>query len=171
MRITLIAAVASNGAIGFKGDLPWHLPADLDFFYRQIEGCLLLSGRRSYDSPQGRAMFTPERRVIVVTRQADFQAPPHVRIAASVPDALDMARQTGAPRLCVLGGAEIYRQTIDLADELIITHVHAAFPGADSFFPAIDSSVWQEVWREDHGRDVENEFDYSFVGWGRSADA
>lgn len=170
MRITLIAAIAANGAIGAQGDLPWHLPADLDFFYRQIAGCLLLSGRRSYDSPQGRAMFTPERRVIVVSRQPDFQAPPHVMVAVSVEDAVQQARHSGAPRLCVLGGAEIYLQTIGIADELVITQVHAAFPDADSFFPDIDPAVWKEVWREDHMADEENGYGYSFVRYERWVD-
>jgi dihydrofolate reductase len=163
MHIVLIAATARDNAIGAQGDLPWHLPADLDFFYRQIESCLLLSGRRSYDSAQGRAMFTPERRVIVVTRDAAFRPRPGAIVAASVEEAIHLAAVSGAPRLCVLGGAEIYRQTIGIAHELILTRVHAVFPQADSFFPAVDPAVWQEVRREEHTRDAENGWDFAFV--------
>ncbi len=167
MQIVLIAAVADDGAIGRGGDLPWRLPADLAFFYRQIEGCLLMSGRRSFDSPQGREMFTPERRVIVVTRQPDFHASAHAWPAGSVEEAVRMAEASGAARLCVLGGAEIYRQTIGIAHGLIITRVHARFPGADSHFPPIDPAQWKEVWREPHKADEENAWDYTFTRFER----
>lgn len=163
MHIVLIAAMARDNAIGAQGNLPWHLPADLDFFYRQIEGCLLLSGRRSYDSPQGREMFTPERRVIVVTRDVGFQPRPGATVAVSVEEAIRWAKASGAPRLCVLGGAEIYRQTIGLAHELILTEVQAVFPQADCFFPTVDPVVWQELRRQEHTRDAENEWDFAFV--------
>ncbi len=163
MRIVLIAAVADDGAIGVRGDIPWHLPGDLAFFYRQIEGCLLLTGRRSFESPQGREMFTPDRSTILVTRQPNYQAPAYVRLARSVEDALTWAASTGAPRLCVLGGADIYRQTMPYAHELIITHVRAHFPQADSFFPLIDPAVWQATWQEYHTRDARHTWDYEFV--------
>lgn len=167
MRIVLIAAVADDGAIGIRGDIPWHLPADLAFFYQQIEGCLLLTGRRSLESPQGREMFTPDRKAIVVSRQPDYQAPKHVHLARSVEDALAWAAGTGAPRLCVLGGADIYRQTMPYAHELIITHVRARFPQADSFFPPIDPAIWQVTWQERHTRDAQHPWDYEFVRYER----
>lgn len=167
MRIVLIAAMACDNAIGAQGNLLWHLPADLDFFYRQIEGCLLLSGRRSYDSPQGKEMFTPERRVIVVTRDTGFRPRPGATIAASVEEAIRLAEASGAPRLCILGGAEIYRQTIGIAHELILTEVQAVFPQADRFFPAVDSAVWQELRREAHPRDAENAWGFAFVWYRR----
>ncbi len=163
MRIVLIAAVADDGAIGVGGDIPWHLPADLAFFYRQIEGCLLLTGRRSFESPQGKEMFTPNRNTIVVSRQLDYQAPTHVQLARSVEEALAWAAGTGASRLCVLGGADIYRQTMPYAHELIITHVRARFPQADSFFPPIDPAIWQITWQERHTHDAQHAWDYDFV--------
>ncbi len=169
MHIVIIAAIGRDRAIGMNGDLPWHLPADIAFFHRQIEGCYLLSGRRSYDSPQGREMFTPDRQVIVVTRQKDFTAPPHVVLADSVEKAIRIAAYSGAKKLCVLGGAEIYNQTIGLADELVITEVEAVFPEADSFFPPIDKANWVEIWREEHPRDAENPWDYAFVRYKRRA--
>lgn len=163
MHITLIAAMGRDNAIGAQGNLLWHLPADLDFFYRQIESCLLLSGRCSYDSPQGRELFTPERPVIVVTRDAGFRPQPGGVVAASVEEAIHWAEASGAPRLCVLGGADIYRQTIGIAHELILTEVQAVFPQADRFFPAVDPAVWQELRREEHPRDAENAWDFAFV--------
>jgi dihydrofolate reductase len=101
----------------------------------------------------------------LVTRQQDYEAK-GVRVVHSIPDALALAEKLGVQQLNILGGAEIYAQTIDLADELILTEVHTICPG-DAFFPPIDPAKWRERRREDHPADAENAFAYSFVWYER----
>jgi dihydrofolate reductase len=148
--ITLIAAVARNGTIGADGGLPWHLPADLKRFKALTMGHPMVMGRRTYDSI-GRAL--PGRRTIVVTRDPDWSAP-GVTVAHSVDEAVDLAidgsnGQTpdGGPVL-VVGGGDIYRQTIGRADRLELTHVDADVAG-DTRFPDIDAAQWRVTGRED----------------------
>jgi dihydrofolate reductase len=149
--ITLIAAVARNGTIGAGGGLPWHLPADLKRFKALTMGHPMIMGRRTYDSI-GRAL--PGRRTIVVTRDPGWSAP-GVTVAHSVDEAIDLALgsddaapgSSGRPVL-VVGGGDIYRQTIGRADRLELTHVDADVAG-DTRFPDIDAALWQVTDRED----------------------
>lgn len=165
MKKIIIAAKSDNDVIGRNNDLAWELPADQRFFLNRIRDCFLLTGRASFESPQGGSIFSGRKDVIVVTRQQGYAAG-EAMVAHSIQDAFRQAGGAGASRLCILGGGEIYRQTIQLADELIITEVHAEFEG-DAFFPPIDPRQWQVVHREDHSRDAENPYDYSFVFYKR----
>jgi dihydrofolate reductase len=139
VSITLVAAVARNGTIGADGALPWRLPADLKRFKTLTMGHPMIMGRKTYDSI-GRAL--PGRRTIVVTRDPGWTAP-GVETAASVPAAL-AAAAIGAEEIMVVGGGEIYRQTIQLADRLEITHLDIDVVG-DTRFPEIDPVRWREV--------------------------
>lgn len=154
-RIVLVAAVARNGVIGHDGDLPWHLPEDLAHFKRLTMGHTLVMGRKTFESI-GRAL--PGRTTVVVTRQPDWPAPDGVVVAGSIEEALGVAaaRDTDA---MVVGGADVYRQALDLADVMEITEVDAE-PEGDTRFPLVDWSVWDEVARDD--RDG-----YSFVTYER----
>jgi dihydrofolate reductase len=148
--ITLIAAVARNGTIGADGGLPWHLPADLKRFKALTMGHPMIMGRRTYDSI-GRAL--PGRRTIVVTRDADWSAP-GVTVAHSVDEAVDLAldgsdgRAADVGPVLVVGGGDIYRQTIGRANRLELTHVDAEVVG-DTRFPDIDAALWRVSGRED----------------------
>jgi dihydrofolate reductase len=150
--ITLIAAVARNGTIGADGGLPWHLPADLKRFKALTMGHPMIMGRRTYDSI-GRAL--PGRRTIVVTRDPAWVAP-GVTVAHSVDDAIDLAvhgdggcaPDGGGTPVLVVGGGEIYRQTIGRADRLELTHVDADVVG-DTRFPDVDPARWQVTDRQD----------------------
>ncbi|MCB0572013.1 MAG: dihydrofolate reductase [Phaeodactylibacter sp.] len=164
MKLIIVVAKSDNNAIGKNGELPWHLPADLAFFERQIEGCYLLSGRRSYESEQGKDIFKG-RDFVVLTRRAGYKARGG-KVAGTVAEGIEIARGDGARRLCILGGAEVYRQTIGLADELIVTEIHTRIDG-DAFFPEINPSLWEETKREEHAKDGENPYDYAFVWYGR----
>ncbi|MET0863246.1 MAG: ACT domain-containing protein [Nakamurella sp.] len=139
MTITLVAAVARNGTIGADGGLPWHLPADLKRFKALTMGHPMIMGRKTFDSI-GRAL--PGRRTIVVTRDPGWTAP-GVQTAPSVPAALAAA---GGEEIMVVGGGEIYAQTIDLADRLEITQVDMDVAG-DTRFPEIDPARWREAGR------------------------
>lgn len=165
MQKIIVAAKSDNNVIGKDGDVPWHMPADLAFFEATIADGWLLSGRRSYESAQGDFIFKDNRDVIIITRRADYDAGGFV-VANSLSEGIQKAEKEQVEKLYILGGGEIYRQAMDIADRLIITEIHATLEG-DTFFPEIDAHIWQETYREDHARDTENPYDYSFVIWER----
>lgn len=143
-RITLIAAVARNGVIGADGAMPWHLPADFAFFKRTTMGHPLVMGRATFDSI-GRPL--PGRRSIVITRARNWRHD-DVEVAGSMPLALDLAASgRGGEEVFVIGGGQIYRLAMPLADRLLITEVDLE-PEGHVTFPEIDPTVWQEVSRE-----------------------
>lgn len=138
MRLTIIAAVDRNGAIGRKGDLLYHISADLRRFKELTTGHTVVMGRKTFESlPKG---ALPNRRNIVITRNAAFAAPGAER-AASLEAAIAMG--AAGEQMFVIGGGEIYAQAIDRADVLQLTLVEAVTPEADTFFPSYDTSVWR----------------------------
>jgi dihydrofolate reductase/8-oxo-dGTP pyrophosphatase MutT (NUDIX family) len=138
--LTLVAAVGRNGVIGDGTQLPWHIPADLAFFKRTTMGGVMVMGRATWDSI-GRAL--PGRRTIVVTRDRTWSAP-DAEVAHSLPEALLIAGDT---EVFVVGGGQVYEQTIDAASRLVITEVEQE-PEGDVRFPTIDRSVWREESRD-----------------------
>lgn len=139
--ISIIAAVASNGAIGRAGKLPWHLPADLRRFREMTVGHTIIMGRKTYQSI-GRPL--PERRTIVITGKADF-TPPGCLTAASLEAALDKA--AGEAEVFICGGGEIYRQALPLVDRIYLTLLDSPYDG-DTFFPEIPDGCFVETARE-----------------------
>ncbi|GAB4380330.1 MAG: type 3 dihydrofolate reductase [Salibacteraceae bacterium] len=142
MIISLIAAISKNHVIGRDGDLPWHLPRDLRFFSDTTRGHHVLMGRKNFDTIPDKYRPLPNRTNLVVTRSNDFH-PPGVHVFHSIDDAINHARNRGERELFIIGGGEIYRQCIDLADRLYITHVDAEIEG-DTYFPEFDESDWQK---------------------------
>lgn len=138
--LTLVAAVGHNGVIGDGASMPWHLPADLAFFKRTTMGGVMVMGRGTWDSI-GRAL--PGRRTIVVTRDRGWSAP-GVEVAHSLPEALLVAGDT---EVFIVGGGQIYEQTIEAASRLVITEVEQE-PEGTVRFPPIDRSRWQEESRD-----------------------
>lgn len=145
--VSLIAAVARNGAIGLDNALLWRLPEDLKFFKRTTLGCPVIMGRKTWDSI-GRPL--PGRRNIVVTRNTAWRAE-----GAEVFHDLDsaLAATTDAPKVFVIGGGELYAHALPLADELVLTEVDADFEG-DTFFPQWERDAFTEVSRESHTSDA-----------------
>ncbi len=132
--IILIAAMADNNVIGRDGDLPWHLPEDMQHFKDATTGNTVVMGRKTYESI-GRPL--PDRDNIVVSTQ-ELEIEP--KVCHSIDDALDTAEDMRGDTY-IIGGASIYEQTINEADKLIITHVKRTVDG-DARFPAIDPLVW-----------------------------
>jgi len=159
-EIVLIAARARNGVIGREGRLPWHLPADLRHFKQLTLGAPMIMGRKTFDSLPGRL---PDRRHIVLTRQADWHDD-GAEIANSVDAALRLAN---APRVSVIGGAEIYALLLPFADRIELTEVHDDFAG-DTVFPQIDAESWHESARIAHAAE-EHRPAYDFVTLQRRA--
>jgi dihydrofolate reductase len=163
--IGLIAALDLNRLIGRDGTLPWRLPNDLAHFKRLTLGKTVLMGRKTWDS-LGRPL--PGRDNWVVSRAADF-APAGARVFASIEAALDAHAQG---ELMVIGGAELYRQTLDRAERLYLTQVLARIEGhgaADVHFPAFDPADFEERTREDHAQDARHAHPYRFLTLQRRA--
>jgi len=159
--VSLIAAVARNGAIGAGNAIPWRLSSDLKRFKILTLGKPLLMGRKTFQAI-GRPL--PGRETIVVTRDRAW-VHPGVAVAHHIPAALEVAR--GAPEIMVAGGGEIYAQMIGIADRLYITEVDLAPPAADARFPAIDKTRWREVRREPGVRGPRDAADFVFVDYER----
>ena len=144
--ISIIAAVAQNGCIGLNGTLPWHIPEDFVHFKTLTIGKTVLMGRKTWESLPGKFRPLPGRANVVISRSTGYNVPPGVVVFPSVEEA---CIALGDQDTWVIGGAQIFTQTIDRADRLIITHVDRVVDG-DAFFPEIDAQRWSEVAREDH---------------------
>jgi dihydrofolate reductase len=142
-ELVLIAAVARNGVIGGANALPWQLPEDARHFRNATAGQPVIMGRKTWDSLPARFRPLPGRRNIVVTRQAGWQAAGAEAVAS-----LQAARAltADAPRVFVIGGAEIYAAALPAATELLLTEIDRDYPG-DAHFPAFSRAEFEEVAR------------------------
>lgn len=156
MRLSILVALSDNRAIGREGGLPWRLSADLRRFKRLTMGHCLLMGRKTHESI-GRPL--PGRVSVVLTRQVDYR-PEGVLVAHDLDEALRLCADRD--EVFVIGGGEIFAQTLPLASRLLLTRVHAQIEG-DTFFPPFDPNQWQVVEEERHATDAKNDYDYSFV--------
>lgn len=142
-RIVLVAAVAANGIIGKDGKLPWHLPEDLKHFKQVTMGHPVIMGRKTWESLKGPL---PGRDNIVITRQAGYEA-----TGAAVASSLDaaLALCAGEPVVCVIGGEQVFNDSLPVATQLDLTEIQQDFEG-DTRFPAYDRSQWRVKKREAH---------------------
>jgi dihydrofolate reductase len=161
MRVAIVVAADEAGGIGLAGGLPWHLPEDLKRFKRLTLGKPVIMGRRTHESI-GRAL--PGRHNLVVSRQPGL-ALEGCTVARSLQDAL--AAAGAVEEACVIGGAQLYREALPIADLLHLTRVHARVE-ADTYLPDIDPAEWREVAREEHPTDARHAIAYSFVTLERS---
>jgi len=157
MIISCIVAVARNGVIGQDNEIPWYLPADLGYFKRVTMGHCVLMGRNCYASI-GRPL--PKRTNIIITRDPFFISSACL-VARSIPEALHMAHETGDEEAFIIGGGQIYEQSVAYWDKLYLTEVDADIPG-DVYFPALDMSEWKLISESKHLKDEKNQYDYSF---------
>ena len=144
VAIAIIAAVAANGVIGYRNEIPWKLPSDFAHFKRMTMGKPLIMGRRTFESI-GRPL--PGRTNIVVSRQESYH-PDGVIVVPSLEAALDEAQAVAtrdrANEVMIGGGAEIYAQALPIADRLYITHVGLNPPG-DAYFPRVTQDQWMDA--------------------------
>ena len=147
IKIAIIVAAADNNVIGNEGGMPWRLSTDLKRFKALTLGKSIIMGRKTFEAI-GKAL--PGRTSIVVTRDKQWQAP-GVVAARSLESALEIAREvalaSNVDEICIVGGGEIYRQSIGLADIIHLTRVHAS-PGGDTQFPLVDAEFWSEIRRQ-----------------------
>ena len=155
--IHAIVAVASDWAIGRQGELLCHLPTDMKHFKEVTMGHSIVMGRKTFESFPRRPL--PGRQNIVITRNAQWQYP-GVTVAHSVEEAIAAAETAD---VFIIGGADIYEQTLPMVDILHLTMIHARWASADAFFPELDMNEWQEVSREHHASDHRNAYEFDFV--------
>ncbi len=155
---TIVVACSKNNVIGKDNALIWHMPADLKFFKSTTIGHHVLLGRKTFES-MGKPL--PGRTSIVVTRNKEYKVPEGHFVCSSIKEGIALAESLKIGQLMILGGAEVYKQTLALADEIILTEIKAVFDG-DAFFPEIDPSQWELMWNEPHEKDQKNKFDYEF---------
>ena len=164
MRISLVAALDRNRAIGRGNELPWRLPDDLGRFKALTLGKPVLMGRKTAES-LGRAL--PGRANLVLTRggRVPFEG---MHAVGSLDAALGAALAQGAGELCVIGGGEVYALALPHATCLRLTYVDTLVDGADAFFPRFDAAAWREVARVSHAADEAHAFAFDFVDYVRA---
>jgi len=161
-ELTIIVAAGENNAIGKDNDLIWHLSDDLKRFKTLTNGHHIIMGRKTYESfPQP----LPNRTHVVITRQDNYKVPDGVIVVNNIEDALDVSRKDNQP--FIIGGGEIYKQSMPFTNKIEITRVHETFEGADTFFPEIDTSVWKETNNTFHEKDENHKHAFSFITYTR----
>ena len=162
MEKCLIVAIGENNEIGVKGQLPWHISEDLQYFKRTTKGFPVIMGRTTYFSI-GRPL--PGRTNIVLNLDGD--PIPEVHCVYSFEEAYQVAEATGAQKCFIMGGASVYRAALPDMDRLYITHVHAAIPDADAFFPEINPAIWAVESTTELHTDPETGYRFEFTVYTR----
>ncbi len=162
MHVSLVVAASENNVIGDANEIPWHLPDDMASFRALTEGKPVIMGRKTNESI-GRPL--PKRHNIVISRQRDLEIE-GCDVVSSLEEALEMAEEESADEACVIGGGQIYKEAIDVADRIYMTRVHATVDG-DVFFPEINEEEWEEIDRTEHSKDERHEFAFSIIHYER----
>ena len=159
--ISVIVAVAEDGAIGKDNGLLCRLPNDLKYFKSLTLGHTIIMGRKTFLSLPNGAL--PGRDNVVLSRsQVEY---PSTKTYHSVEEAIEAVKEQ--EEVFFIGGAQIYSQVLKYADKLYLTEIHATFPDADAHFPLLDKTEWSEVWRQDNPADEKHTYPYSFVVYER----
>ncbi len=158
-----IVAASENNVIGSEGGMPWHLPNDFNYFKNKTWGMPVIMGRKSYEALK---KSLPGRVNIVVTKKTDFRAADAI-VVNGINDAIAKAKESDVKEIFIIGGGEIFRQTIDMVSRIYFTRVHATLEG-DTYYPEINSDEWKLVSQEPHTADEKNNYDYTFEVWEKS---
>ncbi|MEN3324712.1 dihydrofolate reductase [Mariniflexile soesokkakense] len=161
-ELTIIVAAAENDAIGKHNKLIWHISDDLKRFKMLTSGHHIIMGRKTFESfPKP----LPNRTHVVITRNSNYKVPEGVVLVHNLEDAIKACAND--PQPYVIGGGEIYKQAILVANKIELTRVHESFP-ADTFFPKVDASIWKETNSVFYKKDDKNEFDFTFLTYVRA---
>lgn len=160
LRLSILVAMARNRVIGQNNKLPWRLPADLKHFKFLTMGHTIVMGRKTYESI-GRPL--PGRANIIITHQTSFEAPGAI-VVNSVEDALRICEETSTPNneSFIIGGEKLYQQTLRHCQRMYITEIQKDFEG-DTFFPEFNADDWEEIQRDKHFSENNNNMEYHFV--------
>ncbi|MEO8763186.1 MAG: dihydrofolate reductase [Ginsengibacter sp.] len=155
-----IVAASENKVIGSKNNLPWHLPNDFKYFKNKTWGMPVIMGRKSYESLK---KALPGRINIVVTGKKDWH-PGDVYVVNDINAAVEKARESDAKEIFIIGGGEIFKQTMGIVSRIYLTRVHATIEG-DTFYPQIDTNQWKKVSAQSLPADEANNYAYTFEVW------
>ena len=154
--LTLIAATSTNNALGKDNQLVWHLPDDFKRFKALTTDHYIIMGRKTFESfPKP----LPNRTHVIITRQSNYEAPEGCIVVSSLEEAIKVCPKN--EEVFVVGGGEIYKQAIDIADKVDLTRVHTSVE-ADTFFPEINPEKWELIFEELHIKDEKHAFDFTF---------
>lgn len=165
MRISIIVAVANNKAIGKDNDLLWHLPKDMKFFKETTTGHVIVTGRKNYLSIPERFRPLPNRENVVLTRNRDFKEEGAI-VVHTLEAAVEYGKKNGEEELFIIGGGEIYKLALPIADKIYYTSVDTVREDADTFFPEIGGE-WKLVSEDKYEADEKNKFAMNFQVWER----
>jgi len=140
MQITIIAAIDKANALGKDNSLAWHLPNDLQFFKRSTLHSPMIMGRKTFESFGARPL--PQRKHVILSRQPQLYVFEQVEWANTLEEAFDKAFDGGFGEVFIIGGGELYHQTLSMATRLLITHVDTEIADADTYFPEIDTEQY-----------------------------
>src|SRR6188768_2984929 len=160
MNVSLIAALTENHVIGKNNDLPWSLPDDMKYFMQTTTGHVVIMGRKNYESLPPKFRPLPNRLNIIITRQKNFNAP-GCTMVNSLEAGVRIAESAKEKELFIIGGAEIFKLALPIANRLYLTEIKANMEG-DVFFPEFDKA-WKETSRQPHAKDDRHKFDFDFV--------
>ena len=155
-ELTIIAAVSINNVIGNNNKLIWKLSNDLKRFKNLTTNHSVIMGRKTFESLPNPL---PDRDNIVITRDTNYSKP-NIQVCSSIEDAINLTKTDTQP--FIIGGGEIYSQTINIVDKIELTRVHKEFDG-DAYFPEIPLDIFELINEENYNSDLENEFDYSYL--------
>ena len=158
-NMKIIVATDENNAIGLDNQLPWHLPADLKRFKSLTQGNAIIMGRKTFDSI-GRPL--PNRLNIVVSKSTHQTDSENLIYTNSLEKAIEKGEEYSNNPF-IIGGGNIYKQALNLADTIELTLVHTKLPNADTHFPAINPKEWEKTSEEFHPKDEKNDYDFSFI--------
>lgn len=157
-----LAAASENNIIGANNDIPWKLSNDFKYFKNKTWGMPVIMGRNSFDAMK---KALPGRINIVITRKADWKAE-NVFVVHGIDEAIAKAKESGAKEIFIIGGGEIFKQTISIVDRIYLTRVHTTIEG-DTFYPEIDHSIWKLIKSDSFPADEKNNYPYTFEVWER----
>ncbi|NBC83868.1 MAG: dihydrofolate reductase [Bacteroidetes bacterium] len=156
----MIAAIGQNNEMGRDGDLMWSLPHDMKRFQKITSGHPMIMGRKTFESFPGGML--PRRKHIILTRNKNYKAEGAV-VVQTVDEALkecDLYTEN-----FVIGGAAIYETFLPLVNRMYLTHIHATFEGADTYFPSVEYSLWDEIERIEMSKDEKHKYPFTYVNY------
>jgi dihydrofolate reductase len=160
MTISHLVAASENNVIGKNNELPWNLPNDFKFFKNKTWGMPVIMGRKTFES-LGRSL--PGRFNFIVTTNSDYKAD-NATITNSIEEAVEKAKETDCKEIFIIGGGNVFKQSMNLVNRIYLTRVHTTVDG-DAFYPAIDEATWKLTSADKHFADEKHAFDYTFQTW------
>jgi dihydrofolate reductase len=161
-----IVAASENNIIGIKNGLPWRLPNDFRYFKNKTWGMPVIMGRNTYESMK---KDLPGRINIVVTKKTDWH-PENVFVTHTIEEAVAKAKESEAKEIFIIGGGELFKQTMNKVDRIYLTRVHTTVEG-DTSYPELEASEWKKIKEDSFPADEKNNYPYTFEIWQKTGQA